>query len=161
MDNKNDLARSADVSRNSFAFVAWRCCVDRVYSDCVLKIKGKRSDTMNMLWIRCRNFVEEQSAGEWDDKTIANDADQLMKFIMTETQALRGALPEGGPVGRHARTLPVTPPRPRGPSRRCVPSPPGRRESSPSSGPTAARPSASPRRPAPASRPPRAGSSCL
>lgn len=47
---------------------------------------------MSMLWIRCRNFVEEQSTGEWDDKTIANDADQLMKFVMNETQALRGAL---------------------------------------------------------------------
>ena len=34
---RNDLARSADVSRNSFAFVAWRCCVDHVYSDCVLR----------------------------------------------------------------------------------------------------------------------------
>jgi len=34
---KNAIARSADVSRNSFAFVAWRCCADRVYSDCVLR----------------------------------------------------------------------------------------------------------------------------
>jgi len=36
--------------------------------------------------------VEEQAAGEWDDKTIANDADELLKFVMAETQALRSAL---------------------------------------------------------------------
>lgn len=34
---RNDLARSADVFRNSFAFVACRCYVDCVCSDCVLR----------------------------------------------------------------------------------------------------------------------------
>ena len=33
-----------------------------------------------VLWYRCRDFVEKQSAGEWDDKTIANDADALLKM---------------------------------------------------------------------------------
>lgn len=33
---------------------------------------------------RCRDFVTEQSAGEWDDKTIANDADKLMAFVSIE-----------------------------------------------------------------------------
>jgi hypothetical protein len=44
------------------------------------------------LWIRCRNFVEEQAAGEWNDKTIADDADKLMEFVMRETQPMRAAL---------------------------------------------------------------------
>jgi hypothetical protein len=47
---------------------------------------------MSTLWTRCRDFVEEQAAGEWDDKTIANDADELLKFVMVETQTLRSAL---------------------------------------------------------------------
>lgn len=36
------------------------------------------------LWYRCREFVTEQSAGEWDDKTIADDADKLFEFVMSE-----------------------------------------------------------------------------
>ena len=44
------------------------------------------------LWYRCRDFVEEQSAGEWDDKTIADDADKLMEFVRRETEQLRSAL---------------------------------------------------------------------
>jgi hypothetical protein len=47
---------------------------------------------MSALWNRCRDFVEEQAAGEWDEKTIADDADELMKFVMKETQVLRSAL---------------------------------------------------------------------
>lgn len=47
---------------------------------------------MTSLWNRCRDFVEEQSAGEWDDKTIADDADKLMEFVLRETQQLRAAL---------------------------------------------------------------------
>jgi hypothetical protein len=39
------------------------------------------------LWRRCRNFVEEQSAGEWDDKTIADDADKLLEFVMLEVRS--------------------------------------------------------------------------
>jgi hypothetical protein len=47
---------------------------------------------MSALLTRCRDFVEEQAAGEWDDKTIANDADELLKFVMAETQTFRSAL---------------------------------------------------------------------
>jgi hypothetical protein len=50
------------------------------------------SNDKNGLWHRCRDLVEEQAAGEWDDKTIADDADRLMKFVMAETQTLRSAL---------------------------------------------------------------------
>jgi hypothetical protein len=50
------------------------------------------SDDKPLLWHRCRDFVEEQAAGEWDDKTIANDADELMKFVLAEVQPFRSAL---------------------------------------------------------------------
>jgi hypothetical protein len=36
------------------------------------------------LWYRCRDFVTEQSAGEWSDKDIADDADRLFSFISDE-----------------------------------------------------------------------------
>ncbi len=36
------------------------------------------------LWYRCRDFVTEQSCGEWDAKTIAEDTDKLCKFVMQE-----------------------------------------------------------------------------
>lgn len=39
------------------------------------------------LWYRCRDFVTEQSAGEWDDKTIADDADKLFEFVTAEIKA--------------------------------------------------------------------------
>ena len=44
------------------------------------------------LWRRCRDFVEEQSAGEWDDKTIADDADKLMEFVMREVRFAVGSI---------------------------------------------------------------------
>jgi hypothetical protein len=44
------------------------------------------SKIRNGLWYRCRKFVEEQSAGEWDDKTIADDADKLMEFVVKEVK---------------------------------------------------------------------------
>lgn len=42
------------------------------------------SELKSGLWYRCRDFVTEQSDGEWDDKTIANDADKLMDFVNKE-----------------------------------------------------------------------------
>lgn len=50
------------------------------------------SELKSGLWYRCREFVTEQSAGEWDDKTIADDADKLMKFVTKETSSIRDAL---------------------------------------------------------------------
>jgi len=41
---------------------------------------------------RCREFVDEQSAGEWDDKTIDADAKRLAEFVRAENEALREAL---------------------------------------------------------------------
>jgi hypothetical protein len=38
------------------------------------------------LWYRCRDFVTEQSAGEWSDKVIADDTDAMMKFILAEIE---------------------------------------------------------------------------
>lgn len=52
----------------------------------VIERKPARTDG---LWCRCRDFVEEQSCGEWDDKTIADDADKLMEFIYREIIADR------------------------------------------------------------------------
>ena len=54
----NAIARSADVSRNSFALVAWRCCVDCVYSDCALRgleLKIGDSDYADMIRSAFRN----------------------------------------------------------------------------------------------------------
>lgn len=44
------------------------------------------------LWYRCREFVTEQSAGEWDDKTIADDADKMMAFVNRERADMLEAL---------------------------------------------------------------------
>ena len=47
------------------------------------------------LFARCHAFVQEQAAGEWDDKTIDADAEKLEAFVLAEvgaTQAMREAL---------------------------------------------------------------------
>lgn len=44
------------------------------------------------LWHRCHDFVEEQSSGEWDDKTIVEDADKLLQFVCREHAQLIKAL---------------------------------------------------------------------
>jgi hypothetical protein len=36
------------------------------------------------LWLRCRAFIEDQAAGEWDIPTIVEDADKLYEFVSTE-----------------------------------------------------------------------------
>ena len=36
------------------------------------------------LWYRCRDFVTEQSQGEWSDKDIADDTDKLVVFVLGE-----------------------------------------------------------------------------
>lgn len=36
------------------------------------------------LWYRCRDFVTEQSAGEWDDKAILEDTEKLERFVLAE-----------------------------------------------------------------------------
>jgi len=38
----------------------------------------------NPLLERCRAFVEQQSCGEWDDKTINDDAAKLHDFVLLE-----------------------------------------------------------------------------
>jgi len=50
------------------------------------------SERKSGLWHRCRNFVDEQSCGEWDDKTIADDADLLMNFVNSERADLVAVL---------------------------------------------------------------------
>ena len=47
------------------------------------------SEAKTGLWYRCRDFVTEQSAGEWDDKTIADDADKLFAFVTAESAATK------------------------------------------------------------------------
>lgn len=41
-------------------------------------------DRKEGLWYRCRDFITDQSAGEWDEKTIADDADKLFAFVTAE-----------------------------------------------------------------------------
>jgi hypothetical protein len=49
------------------------------------------ADHKSGLWYRCMAFVEEQSAGEWDQKTIVDDADKLMAFVTAEIRAADNA----------------------------------------------------------------------
>jgi hypothetical protein len=46
------------------------------------------------LWYRCRDFVTEQSAGEWSDKVIADDTDAMMKFVLAEIELAKQAKTE-------------------------------------------------------------------
>ncbi|MDF0490034.1 hypothetical protein PX554_18010 [Sphingomonas sp. H39-1-10] len=42
-------------------------------------IKKMMSDTE--IYLRCVEFVREQSEGEWDEKTIAKDAERMAAMI--------------------------------------------------------------------------------
>jgi hypothetical protein len=41
----------------------------------------------NGLWPRCRKFMEELAAGEWDDDLIAHDTEKLVVFVLTELES--------------------------------------------------------------------------
>ena len=38
---------------------------------------------------RCREFVEEQSCGEWSDKDVEMDTKKLHEFVLREIAAAR------------------------------------------------------------------------
>jgi len=44
------------------------------------------------LWYRCRDFVTEQSAGEWSDKVIADDTDAMVKFVLAEIELAKAPI---------------------------------------------------------------------
>jgi hypothetical protein len=55
------------------------------------KTMAKHTET---LLNRCISFVGEQSCGEWDDKTIREDAVKVAAFVRKESVALVRALEE-------------------------------------------------------------------
>ena len=44
---------------------------------------------------RCREFVEEQSCGEWSDKDIEMDTRKLLAFVLEEIERAARAGSEG------------------------------------------------------------------
>lgn len=53
-------------------------------SEGVVSTRAQQQISLPGIWDRCRDFVTEQSAGEWSEKDIADDTDKLFSFISDE-----------------------------------------------------------------------------